>query len=234
MTPTLPLLIFLFAPVMCAKKATTDKVERSSFNGQTWTELTDSFGPLNIIQPTLEQRLGIRIITRGTYGSCIANGFDDAEGDGDHKLSFIERLPDAIKDSSKYILMVTGGNDWNYSVPLGNPADTIRTSYYGALNYIAAQIIRSNKKAFWVTMIQRNTAKHGGNLVGNVNYQDQKRYADAMQKVGRKYGIRVIDAFTYCGIIYINSSAYTIDGAHPVTAAGKVLYSDFIANEILK
>jgi hypothetical protein len=230
----LSLLLFLLVPAMGAKKASSDQVERISFNGQTWTELADSFGEQNIIQPALEQRLGIKIITRAAGGSCIANGFDDAEGDRHHRPSFIERLPDAIKDTSKYILMVTGGNDWNYSVPIGNPTDTIQTSYYGALNYIADQTIRANKKAIWVTMIQRNTVKHGGKVVGSANYQDQKQYADAMQKVGRRYGIKVIDAFANSGITFANSSTYTIDGAHPVTAAGKTLYSDFIANEILK
>jgi len=227
----LMLLLLLATGAGCKKgKYVTVK---SIYNGQIWTELSDSFGELNIIQPALEQRLGVSIITNAVSGSCIANGFDDAQVDGIHRLSFIERLPGAIKDPSRYILLVTGGNDWNYNVPLGNPADTIKTSYYGALNYIAIQTVKSNKKGIWVTMIQRNTVKYGGNVLGSINYSDQKQYADAMIEVGEKHGIKVINAFANSGITYSNSSTYTSDGAHPVTAAGKALYSNFIVAEIL-
>jgi len=227
------LLLFIWI-LPCKGQEAVPSKPSTNCNTQTWTELTDSFGRLNVVQRTVELRLGIKVITNAVDGSCVANGFDSAEGDGHHRISFIERLPHALADTSCCILLITGGNDWNYGVPIGNLTDTSTDTYCGALNFIARQIKRFNKKAIWVTMIQRNTARHGGKVSGAVNYDDQKKYADAMMLIGKNNAIQVIDAFDSSGITYSNSTTFMRDGAHPDTYAGLLVYADFVAEQLLK
>ncbi|HJP63614.1 MAG TPA: GDSL-type esterase/lipase family protein [Mucilaginibacter sp.] len=203
-------------------------------NNNKWTEFADSFGVLDIVQPTLQSRLNVQVSTQAVSGSCIANGFDDAEGDGVHRPGFIERLPAVLASGSDNVLMITGGNDWYYSVPIGIVTDTAKRTYYGALNFIAQQVAKSPQiKMVWVTMIQRNTLRRNGSAAGNMNYAAQKAYVDAMIDVANKYHIKVINAFMNSGITYDNSNIYTSDGAHPTTAAGETLYANFVVNSIL-
>lgn len=221
-------IFLLFILFISACKQSTNQ----SFKGQHWNELADSFGEMHLIEPTLKDKLQVDIVTYGTGGSCIANGYDDAEGDGIHRLSFIERLPKSFLNKPDCVLLVTGGNDWNYNVPIGKLSDTVKTTYFGALNFIAQQAKTMHQKMIWITMIKRNTTTKIGKIKGVENIDSQKQYKDAMLLVGKNNKIMVIDEFDNSGISFFNSRILTKDGAHP-NWLGKKIYSNSIIDAIL-
>ena len=170
--------------------------------------------------------IGMTITKAGFGGYTIADGY----GLG----SLRAKIDDAIAANTNVLIFEGGLNDWYYSVPIGVEGDTVYTTYYGALNYIANKIVTSGKSMsiIPINLQQRNTTKSSGGSAGRVNFIEQEAYANAFIRVFEKYGIKTCDVFHELGITYENSALFTSDGVHP-NAVGSLRWKNHLAQWIL-
>lgn len=195
------------------------KVIYSRYQGKTALCFGDSYTYLRSYQSYLKNGLGVDTTSNGVSGSTIT-------GVSSGTVSFVSRIDAALATNPDMIVIVTGGNDWSTSKPIGNFNSTDTTTFIGACRYIAAACAAKAYaiKTVVVTPIQRGTDR--------ANYDAQKQYVDAMIYVFQSYGIPVIDAFSFSGISFENNAIYTSDGIH-LNTAGIKKYGDFLVSSIL-
>lgn len=205
----------------------------STYNGQTWGVLGDSFAQIDLFQPALLSKLGITSLTDGIGGSCITGGTNFAEGDAINRVPFVDRIVAMLANSITGIIVEGGSNDFHYNIPLGRYGSTDVNTFYGALDYICDKIAnRPTKiKAFFITPTFRGDSQHGGSSTGLANWENMKPYITAIKTICSKYAIQVIDEFG-SGINFYNTDVYTTDGVHPNNADGTELYTNFLTDNI--
>lgn len=198
---------------------TNGKLLYSKYQGKTALCFGDSYTYLRTYQAYLKWGLGVDTLSNGVSGSTIT-------GVSSGTVSFVSRIDAALATDPDILVIVTGGNDWSTSKPIGNYYTTDTTTFIGACRYIAAACAAKSYaiKVIAVTPIQRGADR--------ANYDAQKQYVDAMMWVFGSYGIPVIDAFTFSGINFENNGVYTSDGIH-LNAAGQKKYGDFLVQSIL-
>ena len=134
----------------------------------------------------------------GLHGTCISytTGYD-----GDIENSFVRRYL-TMDDDADIIIVMGGTNDFGKGVSLGTISDTGDTTFYGALNVLAEGLINKypNAKIIYCSMVN--------------NSKSIMSYAEAIEKVARKYGFYYFDVYGSLGINAINKTWKTIDGTH--------------------
>lgn len=111
---------------------------------------------------------------------------------------------DTIPAESNYIMVMGGANDYNYSIPIGNNTDTVKTTFKGAINYMIDYIITNYPRAklVFATTYQRTSGKA------------DEAYANAMLEVCRLKGVPCIDNYHESGVHFFNEAWMTVYGAN--------------------
>lgn len=139
-----------------------------------------------------------------------------------------------------YFIVEYGMNDFFRATPLVNDFNEydIRT-YVGALRYAVSNLQECANDAT-VILCGPNFAQffNGDQFIGdgqtlNTGYGTLFNYAGICQYVANEQGAKFFDAYLDLGINAYNADEYLEDGVH-LSAAGRQLYADALAERILK
>lgn len=154
-----------------------------------------------------------RINNYGIAGTTIAY-------DGDREDCFVNRFKDMDKDAD--VVMVYGGiNDFNHSLPLGDPGSEDKSEFYGALNIICRTLVMDYPTAdiFFITPMHAFGFKDYPHWnTENKSKLKLRAYRDAIINACGMYSIPVLDLYSMSGItpdIEENKTALLPDGLHP-------------------
>lgn len=153
------------------------------------------------------------------YGVCGSTVSIFSERDD----SFVERMPQMQMDYD--LCIVYGGvNDYNHSLPLGTIESRGTDTFYGAVRYLAEQLLAGNPKGelFFITPMKTRDFKGYPHWnAGNEGGWKLIDYRNAIMDVCREYSIPVLDFFSTSGITadIPEMKAYIQpDGLHPSRA----------------
>lgn len=188
----------------------------------TFNDGNSNVGVTRGYQQYIIERCGILDYTNnGVSGETMAN-YSGSTND------FISDV--ATYDFSKYdlITIAHGTNDFFLNVPIGTIDSAINTEFYGAYNNVIGEIYTQNPTAIirLMTPFQR--------LGTSVNTEGHSLldYVNAIQKIGEKYGLKVVDVYRNGGINQLTINTYTYDNSLHPNDAGYEIAGSFIANEI--
>lgn len=142
--------------------------------------------------------IGWSTIADGIHCYCHPDNFSLAHN------PFIDRF-DLMKSAD--ILIVCGGvNDHGVNIPLGDIQDTVRTTFYGALNLLIQGLKDRNPQSYIIFMTPFQYD------VINADGVHLSVFVDAILRVCEKYGIDCYDCYHE---IPFQANTDTIDGVHP-------------------
>ena len=170
------------------------------------------------------------VTNNGVGSSRIATSADEP------RLSFCERVNNYT--SQDFIIMFGGVNDFASDIPMGNFLDETTETFFGALEYMAKQLIQKNQNAriLWCTPVINTNLNHHtyddkGELVVNNVGCTELDYANAIKKVAGYYGFPVLDLFSNCIVNPLSRPEMFRDGTHP-NKQGYVLLGQQISRYI--
>ena len=161
------------------------------------------------------------IINYGQAGTTIAQTSGNDNGMG--SIAFVNRFKN-MDDDADLIIVFGGTNDYgiSYTTDFGTPADTEKTTFYGALNYLCNGLIEKYKGKTIVFL----TPLHRDIETANTKGKTLIDYVNAIKEVCQIWGIPVIDAYNLSGFTPKNSSfksEFLPDGLHPNETGYKLL-----------
>lgn len=200
------------------------------FYNKVLSTMGDSITQQGLWQPHLVAKLGFSsFLNNGVGGTKII----DSNGSDTTAMCRDERI-NAISASSDVVLVMGGTNDWVQSASLGTITDTVTNTFYGALKTMCKKL----RTRFPDKLICLLTTPYGAypNYPGWTDTTGLKNnhgltagdYGDAVIKVGKLYGIPVIDVYGNAGWNIDNIATYVSnDGAylHPNAEGAKRLAS---------
>ena len=164
----------------------------------------------------------LQLIPICKFGTVTNNGVSAstiAKYSGEVATSFVERV-DTIQDQN-FVVMLGGVNDFGFDVPLGKFMDTSQETFFGALNYMAKQLVKNNPNAriLWCTPVINTSLDHhtyddNGELVVNDVGSTELDYVNAVKKVANYYGFPVLDLFANCIVNPLSRPEMFRDGTH--------------------
>ena len=188
--------------------------------GKTINILGDSFTQRNLFPPHIKSALGLGIVNLyGSSGDTIAVHPLDA--------SPMSVRYTAMTNTADLILVEGGVNDYGNGafgsqggVPIGTNADTVNTTFKGALKILIAGLLAKypTQKIAFVAPCQMNEAnaslayKNGLKANGLGHYLIE--YVDAMKEICALYGLPCLDMYRGLGLSEGNMVGWTLDGLH--------------------
>ena len=172
----------------------------------------------------LQQKLGFKKVDgMGVAGSCIS-----ITSDYGSQYSPISTRWNTIPDSD-LIVIFAGTNDYGHDTPIGSISDATDISFYGALNVIISGLMNlyPTRRIAFMTPLHRLLNTTYPDTTPNGQGKTLKDYVDAIKNVCEKYGIPVIDAFSFVGINpvipnmqddYFNDNVHINDSGHSLLA----------------
>ena len=133
----------------------------------------------------------------------------DNYGKSGYTLSDIYHKACSTVDNPDIVFIMGGGNDQNFSTPLGVLGDTSENTIYGALEKLCAMLKGKYPTSILLFITPTWQTKYPSN-VGVTSREVSK----AMHEVCGKYAIPVYDNFRISGVYDENLSVYTTDNCH--------------------
>ena len=183
------ILIFLFLITSC--KQAESKPRNTTNSG------TQIFSYARLIG----DKLSVKFVNRGINSSVLA-----ASTVGNNAGDPMVYRVDNISNDADLITIMGGTNDFrNGLFPLGTMADTVETSYYGALKMLCQKLItrfhtaRADSGQLPATIVLCTPFKmlNGSGWTYNPAIQD---WVNAVKEVGKYYGLPVFDTNNLVGI----------------------------------
>lgn len=125
-----------------------------------------------------------------------------------------------------YIVIGYGTNDFGGNNPIGVIADTVGSTFYGALNLTIESILSSKPNVrllFWSPIWRRRTPvdpsgiSGGSDVSTNTNGSYMIDFVDAMQAACSRKHIEFLDLYRTSGIYETTYLNYLVDQLHPTT-----------------
>jgi lysophospholipase L1-like esterase len=164
----------------------------------------------NLYPSLVGQKLALATVNNyGVSGSTIA----DYTGDGTTRDPMCIRYAN-MADTAEFVFVFGGTNDWTNNVAIGAITDTVKTSFYGALNALIDGLITKYPTQ---SIIIATPMHRQGDTVANTAGSTLKDYRDAIIAVGLKYGIAILDLYATSGFYPDNTTNYNSicpDGRH--------------------
>lgn len=126
-------------------------------------------------------------------------------------------------------------NDAYYKVPIGASSSTEKTTFYGALKYVAAAIKAKLPTAlvYYTTPMQTPRATFDGSPVSGTSLDYLQTYIDAQVAVFEAAGFKKIDIFNNPKLSLAKINQISTDGIHPDTVYGKSVYTGAVSNGVV-
>ena len=156
----------------------------------------------------VKEELTLReVYNYGIGWSTVADGRSCSCHPGSYSAGhtpFIDRYP--LMPPAEIIAVCGGANDHGVNVPLGESTDTVRSTFYGALNLLITGLKEKYPDAyiFFMTPFDYNTVNDNGIHLSE--------YAAAIKKVCAIHGTDCYDCYSEMPII---TETDTLDGIHP-------------------
>lgn len=177
------------------------------------------------------QLLNCTVINHGVSGTRFAHQ-KEASSEPRFDLDFCYRLKDLNK-SADYVFVFGGTNDYGHGLaPIGNKEDKTPDTFYGAVNYLASNLLKMYKKeqiAFILPLYRKNEDNpygEGSKMNPSLTLQG---YRKIISEVLDKYQIRYLDFRKEFG--KPENNPLFGDGLHP-SDLGHELLANLIVNYI--
>ncbi|MDF2935670.1 MAG: lysophospholipase L1-like esterase [Paenibacillaceae bacterium] len=177
---------------------------------KTWATLGDSITAANGYQPLVQKALGFAAVQNlGKSGCPMTAGGERDYGATTHMGQAIEGTPDCIT-------IFAGTNDFRLDMPIGTIETRSKTTFYGAYTALAEEILTAHPASrlnLWTPLMRD---KDGWNIF-SVNGAGHRLadYVEAVQEVGMRYALPVLDLYGQSGINLLTLSHFTSDRLHP-------------------
>jgi hypothetical protein len=160
-------------------------------------------------------------------------------GEGDDNTEIVTRMA-AVDWSAVDIIVINHmTNDYVNNRALGTIADSVITTFCGAMNYVVDKILTAYPaiKIVFVSAAYR-ARKSLGDGYDSDNYDNDislhlADYADAMKAVAEKHHLAYKDMYRTSGINSYTQATYLRDGLHLSYPAGCLLFGDVIGAFLL-
>jgi hypothetical protein len=126
-------------------------------------------------------------------------------------------------------------NDAYYKVPIGGSSSTDKTTFYGALKYVADTINTKLPTAlvYYITPMQTPRTTFDGSPVDGTSLDYLQTYIDAQVAVFGAAGFKKIDIFNNDKLSLAKNNLISTDGIHPDTVYGKTVYPSAVSNGVV-
>ncbi len=160
--------------------------------------------------------MGWEEVNLGLAGTCVTGR--DADGQVLDENSGLGRVPDVLEVKPDLVVVLHGGNDFAQGIPIGDPAQFQQGTFLWDYDTMARGLLFELQPAQVVLMTI--PARHGAQTP-NAAGLTLADYNQAVQNVGARYGLRVLDTFADAGLD--PAADYTDDGVHPNDAGHQCL-----------
>ena len=167
--------------------------------------------------------LNCKVINHGISGTRFAHQKEASESPR-FDLDFCYRLKDLDK-SADYVFVFGGTNDYGHGLaPIGNKNNNTPDTFYGAVNYLANNLLKMYKKeqiTFILPLHRIDEDNHYGDGSKTVPSLTLSGYIDIIKEVLDKYQIKYLDFRKDIG--KADNNPLIADGLHPNDLGHEVL-----------
>lgn len=130
------------------------------------------------------------------------------------------------------VILIFGGiNDFLVNSTLGVLGDTVKTTFYGALDYLYKSIMARcpNTRVIHMTPLHTMYFPPSGGVIPEYNgVRYLTEYCNAIKEVAQRYGVSIIDTNQNSGISCYNIGTLSTDLIHPKTAGHQLIYKAIV------
>jgi hypothetical protein len=154
----------------------------------------------------------------------------------DGRVALVDSIDATLTANSTagFVLIEPIVNDAYFKVPIGASSSTDKTTFYGALKYVAAAIkaILPTAQVYYTTPMQNSRTVSDGSVGGSPTDYLQT-YITAQVAIFEAAGFKKIDIFNNPKLSLDKILQISTDGIHPDTVYGKAVYTSSVAGGVV-